>query len=192
MDAALDLFCRMGIQRSSMEDVAKRAAISRITIYRRFATKNVLVDEVILREFRRYFDQFLADIKKADTATDRVVLGFVSSLRAIRGNPLIGGLLAGEPELLAGSMMGDDGAMLASVRQFVAGQLRREQEAGLIAESIDTDRAAEMMARVSASFLTIPSQLVDLDDDAQLTALAHQFIVPMLQPLDAYDTQPAR
>lgn len=122
LDAAYDQFCRMGIQRSTMEDAAKRAGVSRITVYRRFATKDALVEHVVRREFRRYFDQFLVDIEQAGTAADRVVAGFVSSLRAIRRNPLIGGLLAVEPDLLMPSMISDGGRTLATVRQFVAGQ----------------------------------------------------------------------
>lgn len=182
LDAAYEQFCRMGILRSTMEDVAKRAGVSRITVYRRFATKETLVEQVIRREFRRYFDQFLIDIERAHTAADRVVQGFVSSLRAIRGNPLIGGLIAAEPDLLVPSMVNDGGQTLAAVRQFVAGQLRREQRAGHVSSELDTELVAEMMVRVSASFLTIPSHVIDLDDDEQLAEVARRFLVPMLNP----------
>ncbi|XVQ16131.1 TetR/AcrR family transcriptional regulator [Spirillospora sp. CA-255316] len=182
LDAAYEQFCRMGIQRSTMEDVAKRAGVSRITVYRRFATKDALVEHVVRREFRRYFDRFLIDIEQAETAADRVVMGFVSSLRAIRGNPLIGGLIATEPDLLVSSMISDGGRTLATVREFVAGQLRQEQRAGNVSSDLDTDFVAEMMVRVSASFLAIPSHLIDLDDDEQLAAVARRFLVPMLEP----------
>ncbi len=180
LDAAYDQFCRIGIQRSTMEDVAKRAGVSRITVYRRFATKDALVEHVVRREFRRYFDQFLVEIEQAHTAADRVVLGFVSSLRAIRRNPLIGGLLAVEPDLLMPSMIGDGGHTLATVRRFVAGQLRREQGAGNVPAELDTELVAELMVRLSASFLAIPSQVVDLDDEEQLADVARRFLVPML------------
>jgi AcrR family transcriptional regulator len=172
----------MGVQRSTMEDVARRAGVSRITVYRRFATKDALVEHVVRREFRRYFDRFLIDIQQAETAADRVVLGFVSSLRAIRRNPLIGGLIATEPDLVVPSMISDGGRTLATVRQFVAGQLRHEQRAGHVADDLDIDHVAELMVRISASFLAIPSHLIDLDDDAQLAALARRFLVPMLSP----------
>ncbi|GAA4967389.1 AcrR family transcriptional regulator [Nonomuraea thailandensis] len=181
LGAAYEQFCRMGIRRSTMEDVAKRARVSRITVYRRFTTKDVLVEHVVRREFRRYFDQFLVDIEQAGTAADRVVLGFVSSLRAIRSNPLIGGLIAAEPDLLVPSMINDGGQTLATVRQFVAGQLRREQRAGHVPGDLDTDLVAELMVRVSASFLAIPSEVVDLDDEEQLAAVARRFLVPMLR-----------
>ncbi|VVJ18130.1 Transcriptional regulator [Amycolatopsis camponoti] len=181
LDAAYEQFCRMGIQRSTMEDVAKRAGLSRITVYRRFATKDTLVEHVVRREYRRYFDRFLVEIKQAETVADRVVLGFVSSLRAIRGNPLIGGLMAAEPGLLASSMITDDGRTLATVREFVAGQLRQEQHAGNVRTELDADVVAELMVRVSGSFLAIPSHVIDLDDEEQLAALARRYLVPLLE-----------
>ncbi|MBE1531690.1 TetR/AcrR family transcriptional regulator [Actinomadura algeriensis] len=182
LDAAHEQFTRMGVQRSTMEDVARLAGVSRITVYRRFATKDALVEQVVRRELRRYFDRFLIDIQRAETAAERVVLGFVSSLRAIQRNPLIGGLIVAEPDLLVPSMVSDGGTTLATVRQFVAGQLRREQRAGNVSADLDTELVAEMMVRISASFLAIPSLVIDLDDDEQLADVAHRFLVPMLEP----------
>jgi TetR/AcrR family transcriptional regulator, repressor for uid operon len=180
LDAAFELFCRIGIQRSTMEDVARRAGVSRITVYRRFATKSMLVDHLVRREIRRYFDQFRRDIADAATAADRVVLGFVSSLHAFRRNPLIGGLMAADPNALVPSTIGDGGRTLAAVREFVAGQLRREQAAGNVAGDVNVDVVAELMVRVCSSFLVIPSHIIDLDDDVQLSEVARQFLVPML------------
>jgi TetR/AcrR family transcriptional regulator, repressor for uid operon len=182
LDVAYELFCHMGIQRTTMEDVARRAGISRITVYRRFATKAALVDRLVRREIRRYFDQFLIDIAHAETAAERVVLGFVSSLRALRTNPLIGGLMVADPNALVPSTIGDGGRTLATVREFVAGQLRREQDAGNVSRGVNVDVVAELMVRVASSFLVIPSHIIDLDDDDQLSDLARQFLVPMLQP----------
>lgn len=182
LDAAYELFCRLGIRRSTMEDVARRAGVSRITAYRRFASKDALVEQVVRREFRRYFDQFLVDIERASTVADRVVLGFVSSLQAIRRNPLIGGLMAAEPEILIPSMISDSGRTLATVQRFVAGQLRREQQAGNISGEVDVELVAEVMTRLSSSFLVTPSHVVDLDDEEQLRAVARRFLVPMLEP----------
>lgn len=182
LDAACEQFALLGVRRSTMDDVARRANVSRITVYRRFATKDALVEQVILREYRRYFDQFLVEIRQARSAAERVVLGFVSSLRAIRANPIIGGLLALEPDMLVGTMIGDQGRTVAMVSEFVAGQLRREQRAGQVSTEIDAEMAAELMVRISASFLAIPSRLVDLDDEQQLADLARRYLVPMIEP----------
>lgn len=187
IDAAYEQFRRMGIRRSTMDDVAKRAGVSRVTVYRRFSTKDLLVQQVIRREFRRYFDRFLSDIERAETVADRVVLGFVSSLRAIRGNPLIGGLMDVEPESVVPSMISDGGRTMATVREFVAGQLRREQAAGTVPSAVDVDVVAELMVRVSTSFLITPSLLVDLDDDEQLREVARRYLVPLLESSAAGD-----
>ncbi|GAB2655747.1 hypothetical protein GCM10027271_12810 [Saccharopolyspora gloriosae] len=111
-----------------------------------------------------------------------MVLGFASALRAIRRNPLIGGLMEVEPEVVLPSMINDGGRTLATVRRFLAGQLRREQGAGHVSGEVDVELVAELMVRVSASFLVIPSELVDLDDDEQVRAVAERFLVPMLEP----------
>ncbi|WP_433715156.1 TetR/AcrR family transcriptional regulator [Nocardia sp. CA-084685] len=196
LDAAGEQFRRWGTQRSTMEDVARQAGVSRITVYRRFATKDVLVEHVILREFRRYFDTFLVDVAAADNPADRVVLGFVSSLRALRGNPLIGALITTEPDHFVSSLIGDGGRAVAMVREFVANQLRQEQRAGTISANLRTDLVAELMVRICASFLAIPSQVVDLDDDEQLAMIARQFLVPMLEaptgPPKHRDNRPTR
>ncbi|WP_433603175.1 TetR/AcrR family transcriptional regulator [Nocardia sp. CA-135953] len=193
LDAANEQFRRWGTQRSTMEDIAREAGVSRITVYRRFATKEVLVEHVILHEFRRYFDTFLVDIAAATNPADRVVLGFVSSLRALRGNPLIGALITTEPDHFVSSLIGDDGRAVAMVREFVANQLRQEQRAGTISANLRTDLVAELMVRICASFLAIPSQVVDLDDDEQLAMIARQFLVPMLEASTNPETpQPIR
>ena len=181
LDAAHEQFCRMGVRRSTMEDVGRRAGLSRITVYRRFASKDTLVQGVVRREFRRYFDRFLVEIQQARTLSERVVLGFSSSLRTIREDPLIGVLLETEPDLLAPSMISDGGRTLAIVRSFVAGQLRLEQQAGNLSGEVDVDLVAEFMVRVSASFLIIPSHVVDLDNEEELRAVAERFLVPLLE-----------
>ncbi|MBD0023847.1 TetR family transcriptional regulator [Gordonia pseudamarae] len=181
LDAAREVFCRVGMQRASMEEVARLAGVSRVTLYRKFATKNALAEAVVTREFRHYFRIFREEVTAAPTAADRVVFAFVSSLRTVRGNPLIASLLVTEPQQLIGAA--DVAArMVASVARFVAQQLRSEQAAGNVPDTIDVDVTAEMMVRISMSFLTIPSLTINTDDDGQLADIARRYIVPMLGP----------
>ncbi|TQL69819.1 TetR family transcriptional regulator [Nocardioides albertanoniae] len=182
LDAASEQFRQVGIKRTTMDGVAKRAGVSRITIYRRFANKDDLVQQVVRREFRAYFDQFVNDIADAADAAERVEIGFASAMRATRGNPLIGGLLALETDSLVHSIVGDGGRTLATIAGFVAGQLRREQRAGNVPADVDADLVAELMVRTSTSFLVTPSTVVDIDDDEQLRALARLLLVPLIDP----------
>ncbi len=109
-----------------------------------------------------------------------MVVGFVSSLAAIRGNSLIGALLAAEPDLVVPTLIGDHGRTLGTVRDFIAGQFRREQAVGSVRADLDADLVAEMMVRISTSFLVTPEGLVDLDDEQQVAEVARRFLVPML------------
>lgn len=181
LDAAYGLFCTRGIRHSSMDEVARRAKAARITVYRKFETKDALVDEVILREFRRYFDGFAAEVRGCETVAERVEVAFASSLRAFGENPLLANLLENERDSVVGSLIGQDGQMIATVRRFVAGRLAVEQCAGRLHAQLDVDLLAEMFVRICASYLTIPTDLVDLTDDDALRGIARQFLVPMLE-----------
>jgi AcrR family transcriptional regulator len=182
LDAAYEQFCLVGIQRTTMDDVAKRAGISRITVYRRIATKDALVAQVLRREFTRYTATFLSDVRSVATPSDRLVVGFSSALRAIRQSPLLSRMLAVEPDVLVTTLINDGGRTFSLIRQFVAGQLLAEQRAGHIDPAVNVDVAAELFVRICASFLLTPSDLIDLDDDEQARDLARQFLAPMLRP----------
>ena len=54
--AALDELASR-LRRRSMEDVARRAGVSRMTVYRRFESKRGLVEVVMAREVRRCIDE---------------------------------------------------------------------------------------------------------------------------------------
>jgi hypothetical protein len=88
--------------------------------------------------------------------------------------------MAVEPDVLVPAMI--RARTLAAVQRFVAGQLRREQHAGTVSAEVDVELVAELMARVCSSFLLTPSNVIDLDDDEQVAAVARRFLVPMLAP----------
>lgn len=49
MDAAFNLFCQQGIEPTEMMQIAKKAKVSRPTVYRYFESKDALAEEVYLR-----------------------------------------------------------------------------------------------------------------------------------------------
>lgn len=87
LDAALEQFTLLGVRRSSVDDVAKRAGVSRVTVYRRFQTKDRLVEETLLRELSRFFARLDAAVAGLPTMRERVIEGFVVALRHTRAHP---------------------------------------------------------------------------------------------------------
>jgi AcrR family transcriptional regulator len=63
LDAALVEFERHGFRRVALDDVARRAGVSRMTIYRRFASRDELVSAVIDRENAALMDDIAGELK---------------------------------------------------------------------------------------------------------------------------------
>ena len=95
--AALAQFEDFGIRRTTMDDVARRARVSRVTVYRRFPQKERLVEAVILREAHRFFAELDAAVVRLDSVEDRIVEGFAHTLAAAREQRLLNRLLRTEP-----------------------------------------------------------------------------------------------
>src|SRR5436190_590157 len=62
LDAALALSAASGIRNLTMDDVARRARVGRMTVYRRFGDKAGLVEALSAREGRRCLEQLDAAV----------------------------------------------------------------------------------------------------------------------------------
>ena len=60
LDAALAQFEDLGIRRSTIEDIARRAGIDRVTVYRRVGSKDDVTQTVIAREVHRMMEEVVA------------------------------------------------------------------------------------------------------------------------------------
>jgi TetR/AcrR family transcriptional regulator, repressor for uid operon len=179
--AALDEFAEHGIRRTSMEDVARRAGVSRMTVFRRFASKHGLVEVVIAREVRRGMEELDLLWEGAETLEDRLVGGFTFAGRFVRGHPLFERLLRSEPEVLLAPLTLDGGPVLKLYRSLIAHRLQVEVDAGRAATS-DVDGVAEVIARLAISLLLTRDGTITLDDPDSVVRLVNLVLLPMLQP----------
>ncbi len=179
--AALDEFAEHGIRRTSMEDVARRAGVSRMTIFRRFTSKQGLVQVVIAREVRRGMEELDLLWEKADTLEDRLVAGFEFAGRYVRGHPLFDRLLRSEPDVLLPPLTLDGGPVLKLYRSLIAQRLQAEVNAGRAA-STDIDGVAEVIARLAISLLLTRDGTITPDDPHSIVRLVKLTLLPMLQP----------
>jgi len=103
LDAALVEFDQHGIRRVALDDVARRAGVSRTTIYRRFANRDDLVAAVMDRENARLFADIAADIA-AESASARpgvnlYVEAFAAAILRSRSHRLLNRMITDEPAL---------------------------------------------------------------------------------------------
>ena len=58
LEAARNTFFERGFNRTAMEEVAARAGVSKVTLYKRFADKEALFEAVVRREVERMVEEF--------------------------------------------------------------------------------------------------------------------------------------
>lgn len=178
--AALQQLEEFGLRRSTIEDVARRAGLSRVTIYRRFARKELLVEAVILRELRRFLVQLEQAVDLSKTTEDLLVDGFAFTLEYVRRHTLLNRLLATEPEALVPHLTFDGGPILAIARQFLVERLGQEVREGRL-PPLDVEVAGELLVRLVLSFILTPQTALRLDTPAELRRFARRYLAPSLQ-----------
>jgi AcrR family transcriptional regulator len=179
LDAALALAAASGIRHLTMDDVAARAGVGRMTVYRRFGDKRRLVDALTVRESRRCLAELDAAAPLDAPIEDQVAEGFVVSLRLAREHPLLSRLARLEPRTVLEALAPEGGALFAVARAFVSERLRAAQRAGVLGP-VQSDEVAELLVRLAMSFVLVPESILPLDDDERLRALARRVIAPVL------------
>ena len=169
LDAAAVEFQRHGLRRTNLDDVARRAGVARITVYRRFATKTGVLQATVLREAQRFLAELDAAMADIDDLDDQVAEAFLITIRAGERHPLLQGMLAVEPESLLPAVTTGAGPLLAAATAYLAARLALEPA------------VAEVLARVVQSFALTPTSVVDLADDDAVRAFARARLTPLLR-----------
>jgi AcrR family transcriptional regulator len=179
LDAALALAAASGIRNLTMDEVARRAGVGRMTVYRRFGDKAALVQALTVRESRRCLGQLDAAAPADAPIEEQVAEGFVTSLRMAREHPLLNRLAKLEPETVLATFTRDTG-VFAAMRAFLAARLRASQEAGVLGP-MDVEQTAELIVRVTLSFVLIQETVLDLEDDDSAREAARRMVLPLLR-----------
>jgi AcrR family transcriptional regulator len=96
LDAARECVLAVGVRRTTLTDVARRAGVSRMTLYRRYPDLEAVLSALMTREFGR----LIGGPAEGDTIRERVVTMVVRGCRALACDPLFVRLLDVDPELL--------------------------------------------------------------------------------------------
>jgi AcrR family transcriptional regulator len=99
LDAARECVLAVGVRRTTVTDVARRAGVSRMTLYRRYPDLEGVLASLMTREFGRLVADAAARADGANTR-ERVVAMVVHGSRALAEDPLFVRLLDVDPELL--------------------------------------------------------------------------------------------
>src|SRR3954454_11307136 len=99
LDAAREAILAVGWSRTTLTDIARRAGVSRMTLYRRWPDTQTLLADLMTREWSRVVAD-AAGLASGAAPPTRITDGVVPTVRALRANPLLRRIIDVDPELL--------------------------------------------------------------------------------------------
>lgn len=152
VDAAVEAATIHGVSRMSMGDVARRAGLSRQTLYRYFPSKDALVAAVVGAETTVLIEQVLAASADIEDPRASLEAALGTALRLVRDHPLLDRLVRTEPEALVPLLTTEGSPAMVRVRSVVEALLaaRTPQQVG--GDPIALRRFADVLTRLIISY----------------------------------------
>jgi AcrR family transcriptional regulator len=142
LDAARECVLAVGVRRTTFSDVARRAGVSRMTLYRRYPDLEALLAAMMTREFGRLVTEAREHAAPLESCRERVVATVVHGARALASDPLFGRLVDLDPELLLPYVT----VRLGGVQRIAVAGTTAELAAGLGDGSVRTDVPPAVLA----------------------------------------------
>lgn len=180
LDATLDLVQRKGIDGFTVADVAARARLNRVTVFRRFGSKDEMLQQMVTRELDNFRDQ-LHNIAQSNPDAQTVMIeGFALSIKTARTHPLVRSLADHDPAWLLETLRSPRSAILSSVRAGLAATLSAVETHS--PSALDPVRAADILLHLVVAYTFTPEADPPLDDDADLAAFAKSIVAGLVSP----------
>src|SRR5689334_6664661 len=123
LDATQASILDVGLRRTTLADVARRAGVSRMTVYRQFDDLDSLVAALLTREVSSLLVQVEEEVHPLATSRERLVEACVRTVERLRDHALYRRLLDLDPELLMPFVFDRFGSSQRVARQLVADML---------------------------------------------------------------------
>jgi AcrR family transcriptional regulator len=165
--ATYECVARWGFSKTTVEDAAREASVSRATLYRAFpGGRDELFAAVVAWENARFFGRLYDEVREAATLEEVMELGLVFAHRDIREHQVLQRVLETEPDLLLPKLTVEAAGTQRMIAAFLEPYLARER----LAPGVDVTEAADFLARMALSYISAPGSW-DLTDRAQVARL---------------------
>jgi AcrR family transcriptional regulator len=182
LDAARACILDVGWRRTTLTEVARRAGVSRMTIYRTWSDMPQLLGDLMTREWGGIVAAIVDGPDSAGSPAERLVTALAGGVRALRDNELFVRIVELDPELLLPYLLSRRGrsqdAILGLVEEWVrAGQKTRDVRTG------DPVTIARALVLVTHGFVLSAHTMVDDSVseealDAELLAVLTRALTP--------------
>ncbi|WP_157103818.1 TetR/AcrR family transcriptional regulator [Nocardia harenae] len=176
--AARDCVAEFGVRRSTLTEVARRAGVSRPTVYRRWPDTGSLIAELLVRELR---DIVAASMPAAGDARTRLVTGVVGGARLVRANTLFAKIFRTDTDLMLTYVFGRLGRNQRALIELFAAVIADGAGDGSIRAG-EPERMATMLLLIVQSAVQSAGTVAELLDgpalDAELTRAVDGYLRP--------------
>jgi len=166
LTATRDAVVLHGVRRTTANDIAERAGISRMTFYRRMGSVENAVLATLTHEFRSYASS-VRNGTSAGTGREQLVHFAVESVRVFATSELLASIAERDPEFLIPYVTDRFGAS----QQLIIDQLRALLAEGVADGSIETADGAATMLLLTLQGVALSSRVL-LKMDAFESTLA--------------------
>ncbi|MEV0679795.1 TetR/AcrR family transcriptional regulator [Actinosynnema sp. NPDC050436] len=172
LDAARDCVVEVGVRRTTLTDIAKRAGVSRMTLYRRFPDVRTLVRALMTREFGTLLRRVEEPDATRATARGRLVGRAVAGIRLLAADPLMRRVLDLDAELMLPYLVQRLGSTQRLVEAFLLDQVEAGHADGSIRPGDAVAQARLVLLTTQSMVLSIRPATTDLDFEVLLAELA--------------------
>jgi len=151
LDAARACILDVGWRRTTLTEVARRAGVSRMTIYRTWSDMPRLLGDLMTREWGDVVAA-ITDGPSAGSPADRLVTALVGGVRALRDNELFVRIVELDAELLLPYLLSRRGRSQQAILDLLADQLRQGQLIGQVRDG-DPDVLARALLLATHGFV---------------------------------------
>lgn len=181
LDAAEDCIRVLGLRRTSMVDVAERAAVSRGSVYRYFPDRDALVDGVLARVADRFVDASAPVVARRRTLATQVAEAAVFVCEHTADDAVTLGV-KDDDQMLALVLAARADRLVERWVEFWVPHVAAAEARGEVRAGLDHRQVGEWIVRVLVSFPLMPSVAVDLGDPRAVRRFVTDHLVAGLAP----------
>ncbi len=183
LEATYACIARCGLGKTTVEDAAREAGLSRATLYRHFpGGRDELVHDVVAWETARFFLRLAEAVAGTRDFADVVEEALLFAHEAIEAHEVLQKVLQTEPERLLPILTVESERIRVLISVFLVPHLREERR---LAPGVRPEEAADYVARMFMAFVAAPGRW-DLSDRRQVHTLVRtEFLAGILPCADA-------
>ena len=178
LEAAYECVARWGLGKTTVEDVARQAGLSRATIYRYFPEgRDELLRSVVAWENGRFFARLYDAVSDSESLEEVMERGLMFAHRAVAEHEVLQRILETEPDLLLPTLTVESRGTMELIAAFLEPYLARHE----LAPGMSAPEAAAFLARMVLSYISSPGRW-DLDDPVQVSRLVRAELLGGIVP----------